>query len=721
MNTYIFKVEGMDCAEEIAIIKRALDDYINDEQSLGFDLLNGKLTVQTVDHSETVISKAIAATGMTALPWQNYIERQAHEDTLWKRYSHLALTSISGVCLFIGYAFHAQVHGWVHALVSHGQASFSMPTTSMVFYGLTVISGGWFVFPKALFALRRLRPDMNLLMTTAVIGAIIIGQWFEAAAVAFLFSLALLLETWSIGRARKAIKSLLDLAPQTLRYLDKKSGKVKEGTLCCVKVGMTVLVRPGEKIPVDGEISQGATHINQAPITGESMPVAKQVGDEIFAGTINGDGAFEYTATKTSNDSMLAQIIKRVEEAQGHRAHTEQWVDTFARYYTPAMMGLALLIAVIPPLLFGQSWLEYIYQALVILVIACPCALVISTPVSIVAGLSAAAKAGVLIKGGVYLELPAKLRAIAFDKTGTLTYGKPEVKSIHTMNEHTETRLLQVAASLEANSEHPIARAICLKANAEGIGYKRADDFNAIKGKGAQGNVDGNDYWLGNHRLLLEKVSRQTALNVSEKVKQLEQTGRTVVVIGREDHVCGFIGIADSVKEVAQPTISKLKHAGIEKLIMLTGDNQETARAIACSIGIDEYKAELLPDDKSRYVAQLAQRYETIAMVGDGINDAPAMATATFGIAMGAMGSDVAIETADIALMSDDLSKIPWLIKHSKRCMTIIKQNIVFSLCVKAVFIILATFGLASLWMAIAADMGTSLIVIFNGLRLLAL
>jgi Cd2+/Zn2+-exporting ATPase len=478
------------------------------------------------------------------------------------------------------------------------------------------------------------------------------------------------------------------------------------------------VVRPGGRIPLDGRVIAGASHVNQAPITGESIPVSKAAGEEVFAGTINGDGALEIETTRIAQDTTLAHIIRMVGEAQSRRAPSEQWVERFARVYTPAVMVLSLLVLLVPPLALGGSWPAWLYNALVLLVIACPCALVISTPVSIVAALAAAARRGVLIKGGVYVELPANLQAIAFDKTGTLTVGKPAVVDVVPLSGHSVEELLTRAAAMEQRSDHPLAQAIVRFASERGIKPVPADEFQIIQGKGASARFDGRQFWLGSHRYLEER-SQETP-EVHDQLERMSAAGRTVVVIGNEQHVCGFITLADEVRPQARQVVEQLwqDHA-IRHLIMLTGDNEPTARAIARETGIDEFRAELLPENKVAAVEELVDRYQSVAMVGDGVNDAPALGRATIGIVMGAAGSDAALETADIALMSDDLSQIPWLIGHSRRALAIIRQNIVFSLAVKALFVILTFAGWSSLWGAIAADTGASLLVVFNGLRLL--
>jgi Cd2+/Zn2+-exporting ATPase len=548
------------------------------------------------------------------------------------------------------------------------------------------------------------------------VGAVLIGEWLEAAAVTFLFSLALLLESWSVEKARRAIGELLDLSPPVARVIDDNQGVV-ELPVEEVSVGTRILVPPGEKIPLDGVVAAGLTTIDQAPITGESVPVSKTAGDQVYAGTINGDGAIEITSTKAATDTTVAHIIRLVEEARSRRAPTEQWVEHFARYYTPIMMALALLIALVPPLAFGGPWLTWFYQALVLLVIACPCALVISTPVSVVAGLASAAKNGVLIKGGRFLEIPAHLKALATDKTGTLTAGKPEVIEVVPLNGHSERELLEIASAIESRSEHPLAGAIVRYATARDIHSSPAEEYRAIQGKGASASLDGRPVWIGSHRYLEERGQEDAELHV--QLESLSSSCSSVVVVGNDDHVCGFIALGDTVRPKAASAIAALKKAGIEHIVMLTGDNRATAEAVGLETGVDEVRAELLPEDKVHAVQELVAQNGSTAMLGDGINDAPAMASASIGLAMGAAGSDAAIETADIALMSDDLSRVPWLIQHSRRTLAVIKQNIAASIGVKAVFILLTFSGHASLWAAIGADMGVSLLVVMNALRLL--
>ncbi len=735
-----FKIQGMDCAEEVAVLKRELGPLVGGEEKLAFDILNRKMTVApgATSISREVVVEAVGRTGMRAEEWRDETAA-AEPDEFWQRRGRTVLTAVSGLFTAAGFGLHAWLaDGIAAALGSEGMGiSHGVPLAARILYGVAVIAGVWQILPKAWFAARRLRPDMNLLMTVAVAGAIGIGEWFEAATVAFLFAVSLTLESWSVGRARRAVAKLMDLAPPTAR-LKRADGTEQDVHPDEVSVGAVFVVRPGERIALDGRVVAGTSEVNQAPITGESVPVLKGVernsfrfeegrngmnsvlhhtDDQVFAGTINGDGALQIECTKPATDTTLARIIRMVGEAQSRRAPSEQWVEKFARVYTPAVMGLALAVLLIPPLAFGGEWQTWLYRSLVLLVIACPCALVISTPVSIVAALAAAARNGVLVKGGMYIEAPAHLKAIALDKTGTLTEGNPAVVEVVPMSGHDERELLERVAALESRSDHPLAQAIVSFAKQRGVAFSPADDFQIIQGKGATARFDGKMYWLGSHRYLEER-GQETA-DVHERLEALSRAGRTVVVIGKDEHVCGFIALADAVRPAARPSLEALRGAGIEHLVMLTGDNRGTADTIARETGVDEVHAELLPADKVTVVESLVAKFGSVAMVGDGVNDAPAMARATLGIAMSAVGSDAAIETADIALMSDDLSKLPWLIQHSRRTLAIIRQNIAFSLFVKALFVVLTFAGFASLWAAIAADTGASLLVIFNGLRLL--
>jgi len=714
MSQATYQVIGLDCAEEVATLRRALQP-VPGVRDLKFDVLNARITVAydegRVGRSD--IEAAVARTGMRAEPVLDRPGRHESELTAWQRWGRTATTAMSGSMVLAGFFAHTVAAGLYVAVGGHETA---MPLVPRVFYLAAVLSGAWFVLPKAWHALRRARPDMNLLMTIAVVGAIAIGEYFEAATVAFLFALSLALEAWSVGRARRAIKALLQVTPPTARVVGA-DGCEQETQVDAVPVGTRIVVRPGERIPLDGRVVAGESHVNQAPITGESAPVEKVPRSDVFAGSINGDGALEFESTKPAGDTTLAHMIRLVQQAQQERAPSEQWVERFARYYTPIVMALAVLVMIGPPLVSGGAWSDWFYQGLVLLVIACPCALVISTPVSVVAGLTAAARAGVLIKGGLHLEKSGRIRVIAFDKTGTLTEGHPQVETVVALADHTDDEVMAMAAAVETRSEHPLARAIMRHAESRGLRPPTAEGFQALKGKGATAKLAGHPIWIGSHRLLEERG--QETPEMHERLEELSGAGTSVVVVGRDDHVCGFIAVGDRVRPESAATIAALRTAGIERVVMLTGDNQGTAARIGNVTGVDEVRAELLPAAKVAAVEELVERYGAVAMIGDGVNDAPALARADLGIAMGTAGSDAAIETADIALMSDDLSRVPWLIRHARRTLGTIRQNIVASLAVKAAFVLLAFSGHASLWAAIAADMGVSLVVVFNALRLL--
>ncbi len=712
-----YKVRGLDCAEEVAVLRQAVAPLVGGPDRLAFDVLNGRMTIADAasDVGEEAIIKAVAATGMRATPWTAHAGKD-EADT--HRHEQVLFTVTSGAWVIVGLTLHVVLAGgFIQAWKLFGtHAGQPTPWPEVFAYLAAVLLGGRFVAVKAWYAARSLRPDMHLLMTVAVIGAMVIGEWFEAATVSFLFALSLTLESWSVGRARRAIAALLDLAPPTARVL-RPDGSEATVSVAEVKLGSQFTVRAGERIPLDGRVTQGNSAVNQAPITGESVPVEKQPGAEVFAGTINGDGTLIIRATKTAEDTTLARIIQMVGEAHARRAPSEQWVERFARVYTPAVMALAVLIFLLPPVVFRQSWDDWFYRALVLLVIACPCALVISTPVSIVASLASAARAGVLVKGGVFIELPAHLKVIALDKTGTLTRAEPQIAQIIPLGNHTEAELVARAAALEARSTHPLARAILRYAEARDIEPEPAAEVQLLRGKGLTGIFDGEEFWLGSHRYVVER--NQDSPEISRTAETLEADGKTVIVVGNPRHVCGLIAVADMIRSEARAVVKQLHAAGIAHVVMLTGDNRVTAQAIARETDMDEMHAELLPEDKVNKVEELVARYGTVAMVGDGVNDAPALARANLGIAMGTIGSDAAIETADVALMTDDISKLPWLVRHSKRTLAIIRQNITFSLSIKALFVVLTFLDMASLWGAIAADTGASLLVVLNGLRLL--
>ncbi len=584
-----------------------------------------------------------------------------------------------------------------------------------------ILIGGWMLLPGAWAAVRGLRPNISSLMVIAVVGASIIGDWAEAATVVFLFGVAEWLEGWADRRAQRAVEALLEIAPKTATV--KRDGKFTDVPVEDVRVDETVAVKSGMNIPLDGAVLVGESAVNQAPITGESVPVDKKPGDTVFAGTVNGEGSLEIRVTKAAGDTTLARIIRLVKEAQEQKAPTQRFVDVFARYYTPTVTVVALLVFLVPPLLLHGDWAQWLYRACVLLIIACPCALVISTPVSIVAGLTALAKRGVLVKGGAHLESIAKLKALAVDKTGTITAGKPQVQGVEMLNQKSEQEILRVAAAIDAHSAHPLAKAIVEHVQSRGIEFPRAENYQARSGRGAEGVIDGHAYFVGNHRFTHELGV--CSEEIEHRLSAVESKGQSVIVVGHRPHdncageVLGIIAVGDTVRPNAAEAIRALHAAGIESVVMLSGDNQRTAESIAKQVGIDEARGDLLPADKVEAVKALRVKHGSVGMVGDGVNDAPAMATATVGIAMGGAGTDAAIETADITLMTDDLGKIAETVRLGRRTLGIIRFNIGFALALKALFLVLTLLGHASLWLAIMADTGATLLVVANALRLL--
>jgi len=723
-------VAQMDCQEEIATLKRALLPLVYEEKRLIFDLIGRRLIVDTTGLDAVGmddILAALAATGMEATVQTSdpldgcaccgrSCSTQGVPESFLKRHGRALLCAVSGSAWLMGMGMAAWEHGTLLGAFRHDE---SAPFAAVALWFFGAVAGMWHVLPRALSSARTFRPDMNLLMVFAASGALAIGDYSEGASVAFLFSLANQLESWSMGRARKAIQALMNITPPTALVLIPGALAPQFTPVEKVPAGSRVLVRPGDSIPLDGIILAGTSAVDQSPITGESMPVPKTAGDTVYAGTINAEGALEIRTVAPASDSALARIMHLVEDAQSKRAKAVQWVDKFAAVYTPAMMGLSILVALVPPLCAGGEWARWFYQALVVLVISCPCALVISTPVSVVAGLASAARNGVLIKGGAYLEAAATITAVALDKTGTLTQGKPAVTKIDACTDTPVGELLATAASLESRSSHPVARAILDHAQAADLLLPTVEDVLEHPGRGAQGRIGGELFFAGNERLLGEQAPELLTLELQQRFSGAHAEASTVIAVWNGSKVLGTLTLKDTLRPEARGAVESLKHLGMAEVVMLSGDNQQTARLIAEQTGVTGYQANLLPEDKTRIVTEMVARGERVAMVGDGVNDAPALAASDLGIAMGSIGTGAAIETADVALMSDDLSKLPWLIRHSRRTLGIIKLNIAFALGLKAVFLILAFFQIATLWAAIAADMGASLAVIFNGLRLL--
>ena len=684
----------MDCPTEEALIRKKLGD-MTQVKSLEFNLMQRVLTVVHTPESLEQILAALRAlgfepeladgSGKLALAAEN-------KKTLWPLIVAGVAALLSESADWLGYT------AWLSA---------ALALVAVALCGLGTYKKGWVSIKSGSL-------NINALMSIAVTGAIVIGHWSEAAMVMVLFTLAELIEARSLDRARNAIAGLMSLAPDTTT-VQQADGSWQEIAAANVAVGSMVRVKPGERIGLDGEIVRGSSTVDQAPITGESLPVEKSRGDAVFAGTINQAGSLEYRVTAAASHSTLARIIHAVEEAQGVKAPTQRFVDRFAQIYTPAVLAIAALIAVVPPLLLGEAWGEWVYKALVLLVIACPCALVISTPVSIVSGLAAAARKGILVKGGVYLEQGRKLKWLALDKTGTLTHGKPVQTDFAVLGNRLPENGQVLASSLAAHSDHPVSQAIARAAAEQGITTQTVHEFTALAGRGVQGEIDGVHYVLGNHRLIHERGLCSAELE--NRLEALEREGKTVVLLADEVQVLALFAVADTVKESSREAIAQLHQLGINTL-MLSGDNPHTAAAIAAQVGIDRAYGDQLPQDKLAAVEKLAAE-GAVGMVGDGINDAPALARADIGFAMGAMGTDTAIETADVALMDDDLRKIPAFVRLSQATHAVLVQNIVLALAIKAVFLALTIAGLGTMWMAVFADVGASLLVVGNGLRLL--
>ncbi|HZG17404.1 MAG TPA: heavy metal translocating P-type ATPase [Candidatus Bathyarchaeia archaeon] len=606
---------------------------------------------------------------------------------------------VSGLFLIIGYVFPEET------------------TASVLFFAASILLGGYSLFIKGGRNLFRLQFDMSTLMTVAVVGAAILGEWGEGATVVILFAISEALERFSMEKARQSIRSLMDLAPKVA--LVKRNNQEETVNVDEIMIGDIMIVKPGQKLAMDGIIVKGNSTVNQAAITGESIPISKTINDEVFAGTLNEEGLLEVKVTKHVDDTTIAKIIHLVEEAQAERAPSQAFVDTFAKFYTPAIMLVALAVALLPPLFLSGSWGEWVYRGLAVLVVGCPCALVISTPIAIVTAIGKAARSGVLIKGGIYLEEAGKLSAIAFDKTGTLTKGMPEVTDLIPI-ELNENELLQMAAILEKGSQHPLASAIVRKAKNSGVDLcSTVEDFHSVTGKGVNAKVNGRTYYLGNPAYLAEINSAILTPPISITIRTLQNEGKTVIALGTDSQILGLIAVADDVRDSSKTTLNQLKQLGVVRTTMLTGDNQATAEAIGNRLGIAEIKAELLPEAKLHHIKQLREECGSVAMVGDGVNDAPALAAASVGIAMGGAGTDTAMETADIVLMGDELHKLPFTIKLSRKALAIIKQNISFSIGIKLVALLLIVPGWLTLWLAIFADMGATLIVTANSLRLL--
>ncbi|MFJ7755954.1 heavy metal translocating P-type ATPase [Peribacillus muralis] len=695
-----YRIQGLSCTNCAAKFEnnvRSLEGV--DDAKINFGA--SKISVQ----GSATIEEIEKAGAFDNLKIRDEQQQVSHKEPFWKQKENMKVV-FSAILLLISWILGNQ----------YGEGS-ALP---VIGYAAAIIIGGYSLFLDGLKNLFRLRFDMHTLMTVAIIGAAVLGEWGEGATVVILFAISEALEKYSMDKARNSIESLMNIAPKEaliLRGHHEMMVAVDE-----IEVGDTMIVKPGQKLAMDGRIMKGASTLNQAAITGESEPVYKTVDGEVFAGTLNGEGLLEVEVTKRVEDTTIAKIIHLVEEAQAEKAPSQAFVDKFAKYYTPAIMLIALAIAVLPPLAVNGDWAEWIYRGLAVLVVGCPCALVISTPIAIVTAIGNAAKNGVLIKGGIHLEEAGALKAIAFDKTGTLTKGIPVVTDFNLLAKgHNPQVVLGIAAALESRTQHPLATAVIQRAEEQGAEYRSlvVEDFTAITGKGIKGSINHEIYYIGKP-LLFEEVSGLVfPSDVLEQISKLQNEGKTVMLLGNQMELLALIAVADEIRASSKEAIRKLHSLGIEKTIMLTGDNSGTAKAIGAAAGVDEIEAELLPENKLTIIKQWKQKYGRVAMVGDGVNDAPALAASTVGIAMGGAGTDTALETADIALMGDDLSRLPYTIRLSRKTLKIIKQNITFSLVIKILALLLIAPGWLTLWMAVFADMGATLLVTLNSLRLL--
>ncbi|EOP98670.1 heavy metal translocating P-type ATPase [Bacillus cereus] len=689
VQTYV--VDGMDCGACALTIEKHLQN-VSGVEEVRVNFATGKMQIRHNRNADDIIKEVSNAGFEASLAGT----RRGAAPVSKSKNTTLIL---SGLFLALGFG---------------GSFTNIPPLLITLLYAASIGIGGYKPAKSAFYAIRSKSLDMNVLMISAAIGAALIGQWLEGATVVWLFALGATLQNKSIERTRESIRGLIDLAPPEAWV--KIGTELIKKSVDDIAVNTTIVVKPGEKIPLDGTIIGGTSTVNQAPITGESIPIDKQVGDSVYAGTINEEGSLEITVTKLVKDTTLSRIIHLVEEAQEKKAPTEAFVDRFAKIYTPIVFVLAIGVMIIPPLLGMGEWMEWIYKGLELLVVACPCALVISTPVAIVSAIGNAARNGVLIKGGTALEIAGSLNAIAFDKTGTLTEGKPKVMHVRSLD-CTEDELLSIAATIEEYSNHPIAKAITAYAKEHQTSIQSGTEFRAIVGKGAQVTITGETYYAGN-KALYEDLG--VSLQIwNEPIREMQRIGQTVILVGTNKVILGMISVADSIRSTTYGTIQELKRSGIRETVMLTGDNEGTAEHIAQKAKVDRYFANLLPEDKVHSVKQLQSEGKIVAMIGDGINDAPALATANLGIAMGGAGTDTAMETADIVLMADNLEKLPYTMKLSRKALRIIKQNIWFSLIIKFIALAFIFPGWLTLWMAVLSDTGAALIVILNSMRLL--
>lgn len=702
----VYRVDGLSCTNCAAKFERNVKEIEGVTEAI-VNFGASKITV-TGEASMQQVEQAGAFEHLKIIPEkESFTDAEHftdHQSFIRKNWRLL----LSGLFIAVGYA----------SQIMNGE-DFYLTNALFIF---AIFIGGYSLFKEGFKNLLKFEFTMETLMTIAIIGAAFIGEWAEGSIVVILFAVSEALERYSMDKARQSIRSLMDIAPK--EALVRRSGTDRMVHVDDIQIGDIMIIKPGQKIAMDGHVVKGYSAVNQAAITGESIPVEKNIDDSVFAGTLNEEGLLEVAVTKRVEDTTISKIIHLVEEAQGERAPAQAFVDTFAKYYTPAIIVIAALIATVPPLLFGGNWETWVYQGLSVLVVGCPCALVVSTPVAIVTAIGNAAKNGVLVKGGVYLEEIGGLKAIAFDKTGTLTKGVPVVTDYIELTEATniqQNKNYTIMAALEQLSQHPLASAIIKYGETREMDLTsiNVNDFTSITGKGIRGTVDGNTYYVGSPVLFKELLASQFTDSIHRQVSDLQLKGKTAMLFGTNQKLISIVAVADEVRSSSQHVIKRLHELGIEKTIMLTGDNQATAQAIGQQVGVSEIEGELMPQDKLDYIKQLKINFGKVAMVGDGINDAPALAAATVGIAMGGAGTDTAIETADVALMGDDLQKLPFTVKLSRKTLQIIKQNITFSLVIKLIALLLVIPGWLTLWIAIMADMGATLLVTLNGLRLM--
>ena len=707
-----FRVEGLDCSEEAALLRDALSGR-DGVDGVAFHIVDARMTVRldTDVFNAEQVKKVVERLGMRADLWE---EPETRNSSWWRMHGRRTLVLLSGFSLVLG--FVSQVASGGHLLetfLSHGHGVHEVHPAAQLCFVTAIVAGLFYSVRKATGSLIRLRPDMNALVLVSVVGAAFLAEWAEAATLACLYGLSGLIENWSASRARNAIGSLLRISPATASVVH--DGHEHRVPVDRVSVGARVRVRPGERIPCDASVVSGSSFVDQALVSGESVPAWKKAGDSVFAGTVNGHGVIEIVAIRAASDTTLARIIRMVGESHHHRAQSERFIDQFARYYTPAMFAVAVVVGATPPLLYGADWEQWFYQAMLILLMSCPCALVISTPVTIAAAITSATRHGVIIKGGVFLEELARLRAIAFDKTGVMTRGEPEVREFKTIGSRSEADVLARLLALEQHSEHPLSRAFVRYAEATGVAPSELVDFEAIEGKGVEATIDGDEFWVGSARFALEKTG---TVDLREELLNMQGSDRTVVVCGSGEDVWALVSVADPVRSEAKNSISLLHSQGIRSAL-LTGDNADTASSVGRQVGVVDVHAELLPDDKVRVVQEFIRKHGPTAMVGDGINDSQALITASVGVAVGARATDVAVESADVVLMQGNLRKLPFLVGHARRARSVIIQNVSLALGAKAVFLAFMMLASATLWMAVIADMGATLMVTFNGLRML--